>query len=146
MWKSKKIILVLVLAIAALVATTTGVVFAQTENGDESEPEARYEALLDRVCAIYEENTGNAIDSQQLKGALDQARQEMRDEALGNKLQNLVDQGEITQEEADQYKEWWQARPDVELPDRKGPGFGDGMMGDRGFHHRGGPPCAPDVS
>jgi len=56
------------------------------------------------------------MDSGQLKDALDQARSEMQDEALESRLQNLVDEGKITQEEADQYLEWWQSRPDIELP------------------------------
>jgi len=83
---------------------------------DQRQPSDRHEALLNRACAIYEEETGVAIDSEQLKDALDQAQSEMRDEALESRLQNLVDEGKITQEEADQYLEWWQSRPDIELP------------------------------
>jgi len=37
----------------------------------------------------------------------------MRDEALDNYLKNLVDEGKITQEQADQYKSWWQSKPDI---------------------------------
>jgi hypothetical protein len=40
----------------------------------------------------------------------------MQYEALKSWLQDLVDKGKITQEEADQYLEWWQSRPDIELP------------------------------
>jgi len=76
----------------------------------------RRQALLDRACAIYEEETGVAIDSEQLKDALNQAQSELRDEALVNLLENLVDEGKVTQEEADQYLIWWQSRPDIELP------------------------------
>ena len=83
---------------------------------DQSQPSDRHEALLDRACAIYEEQTGVAMDSGQLKDALDQARSEMQDEALESRLQNLVDEDKITQEEADQYLQWWQSRPDIELP------------------------------
>ena len=93
--------------------------------------ETRQEALLDRVCQIYQENTGVAIDLQQLKDAFTQAQREMQDEALQSRLQKLVDEGKITQEEADQYLEWWQSRPNIELPELGGfggHGHGGGMM------------------
>jgi len=90
----------------------------------------RRQALLDRACAIYEEETGVAIDSEQLKDALNQAQSELRDEALVKLLENLVDEGKMTQGEADQYLEWWQSRPDVKLPlpGLGGRGPGGGMM------------------
>ena len=107
---------------------------------DQTAPSDRYQALLDRACAIYQESTGVAIDSEQLKGALDQAQTELQEEALETRLQNLVDEGKITQEEADQYLEWWQSRPDIEapLPGLGGPGLDGGMMQGRGFGPRGG--------
>ena len=105
---------------------------------DQSQAADRYQALLDRACAIYEEETGLAIDSEQLKDALDQAQSEMQEEALESRLQNLVDEGKITQEEADQYLEWWQSRPDIELPlpGLGGHGSGGGMMWGGGFQTR----------
>ena len=97
---------------------------------DQSQPSDRHQALLDRACAIYEEETGVAVDSEQLRDALDQAQDELWDEALETRLQNLVDEGKITQEEADQYLEWWQSRPDIELPLPRPGGHrpGGGMM------------------
>ncbi|MFW6102282.1 MAG: hypothetical protein ACOC6O_01320 [Chloroflexota bacterium] len=83
---------------------------------DRNQPADRLDALLDRACAIYEEETGVAIDSEQLKSALDQARSELRDEALVNLLEKLVDEGKMTRGEAEQYLEWWQSRPDIKLP------------------------------
>ena len=107
----------------------------------------RYQALLDRASAIYKENIGVAIDSEQLKDALDQAQSELREEALESRLQNLVDDGKMTQEEADSYLEWWQSRPDIEVPL---PGLGGrnprgGLMWDGGFGARGGLGPSPDV-
>ena len=98
---------------------------------DQSQAMGRYQALLDRACAIYEEKAGAAIDSEQLKDALDQARSELQNEALESRLQNLVDDGKMTQEEADQYLEWWQSRPDIQLPlpGLGGPGPGEHMAG-----------------
>jgi polyhydroxyalkanoate synthesis regulator phasin len=118
-----------------------------TEN--QTAPSDRHQALLDRACAIYQESTGVAIDSEQLRGALDQARSEIQNEALESRLQDLVNDGKMTQEEADNYLEWWQSRPDTELPlpglGRRGPG--GGMMWGGGFQPWGGPcpmPEAPD--
>ena len=141
MWRSKKFIVLALLAIVVLAGSIGGVALANTENGDDSQPESQYEALLDRVCEIYEENTGVAINPQELKDAFAQARSEMRDGALDRHFQNLIDQGSISQDEADQYQEWLQARPDVPLQRPFSHGFGS-----RGFH--GGPSgwggiCAP---
>jgi polyhydroxyalkanoate synthesis regulator phasin len=115
---------------------------------DQTAPSDRYQALLNRACAIYQESTGVAIDSEQLKDALDQAQSELQEEALETRLQNLVDEGKITQEEADQYLEWWQSRPDIEvpLPGLGGPGPGGGMMWARGFGPSSGPCPGPDAS
>ena len=120
MWKRKWFIPVVVVSVLLIGGVVGGVVVAQSDNTtnteDQSQLADRYQALLDRVCGIYEEKTGVAIDQEQLKDAVKQVRSEMRDEAIENWLQNLVSKGEITQEEADQYLEWWQSRPDVTLP------------------------------
>lgn len=100
---------------------------------DQSQPADRHNALLDRACTIYEEKMGVAIDTKQLKNALDQAQSELMDEALVNLLENLVDEGKMTQGEADQYLKWWKSRPDVPLPGLGGPGPGGGMMWRGGF-------------
>jgi len=139
MWRSKKLIIVAVLAAVMMAGTIGGVVLA-TNNGDDSEPEARYEALLNRVCEIYQEKTGVTIDQEALKDAFAQAQSEMQTEALETWLQSLVEEGEISQAQADEYLDWWQAKPDVSF----GFGFGGrggfrGMGGMRGF----GWPCVP---
>ena len=145
MWKRKWFIPVVVVSVLLIGGITGGVVAANnsssnTTAGNQSQTTDRYQALLDRVCAIYEEKTGVAIDSEQLKDALDQAQGELQEEALETRLQNLVGEGQITEEEADQYLEWWQSRPDIEapLPGLGGPGPGAGMMQGRGFGPRGG--------
>ncbi len=120
MWKRKWFIPVVVASVLLIGGVVGGVVVAgndsTTGTEDQSQVGDRFQALLDRVCAIYLEKMGVAIDSEQLKDAVKQAQSEMRDEAIENWLQNLVSKGEITQEEADQYLEWWQSRPDVTLP------------------------------
>jgi hypothetical protein len=142
MRKRKWFIPVVVASILLIGGITGGVVAAanssssDTTAGNQTQATNRHRVLLDRACVIYEEQTGVAIDSEQLKDALDQARSELREEALESRLQNLVDEGEITQEEADQYLEWWQSRPDIELPL---PGLG-------GHGPGGGLWCAADAS
>jgi hypothetical protein len=74
------------------------------------------QTLISKVANIL------GLPEQQVADAFKQARQEMQDEALQNWLQKLVDEGKITQEEADQYLEWWQARPDITF------GLGEGFQ------------------
>jgi hypothetical protein len=125
MWRSKKFIIIAVLAVVVLAGSIGGVALAQSGNEDNSQPPAQHQALLDKVCAIYEENTGTAINSEELQKAFDQARSEMRDEALNNFLQGLVDKGKMTQEQADQFKAWLESRPEVNVPLAPGcPGLG----------------------
>ena len=96
MWRSKKLVIAVVLAAVMLAGGIGGVVLA-TDNGDDGEPEAKYEALLDRVGEIYQQNTGVALDQEALKDAFVQAQSEMQAEALETWLQSLVEQGKITQ-------------------------------------------------
>jgi len=133
MWRNKKLVLMAMLATLILVGTISGVVLAQDETGDQNQCEDRYGALLERVAGIYEANTGVAIDAEALRDAFSQAQSDMRAEAMQEHLQSLVDQGTINQEEADQYIEWWQSRPDVTLASPCGPGFGGNGFG---FHGR----------
>ena len=144
MWRRKKFILVGLLAAVVLVGSIGGVAFAQTENGDASQPEAqKYEVLLDRICEIYQEKTGVTINQEALKDAFAQAQNEMSIEALKARLQSLVEQGRITQDEADQYLQWQQARPDVPFGfSFKGRGGIRGMGGMGGMRGSGGP-CVP---
>jgi len=130
MWRSKKLIFAVVLAVVMLAGSIGGVVLA-TDNGDDDDPEAKYETLLDRVYEIYQQNTGVAIDQEALKDAFTQARSEVQAEVLEARMQSLVEEGKITQEQADEYLDWWQAKPDVS--------FRFGFGGHGGFHGMGGP-------
>ena len=150
MKKRKWFIPVVVVSVLLIGGIVGGVVVAadDSSNNTESQTSGRFQELLDRACAIYEEKTSVAIDSEQMKDALKQAREDMRDEALENRLQNLVDDGKITEEEAAQLLEWWRSRPEVELPlpGFGGPNAGGGIMQGRGFQHPGGPCPVPDAS
>ncbi len=127
----KKTILIAVLVALVLVGSLSFVALAQT--GSESPGKT----LLARVATIL------GIDQQKVEDAFAQAQKEMEAEALDNHLKNLVEQGKITQEQADQYQRWWQSRPD--MPEGSALPGGFGFRGHGGF--RGGPgfPCPPGV-
>jgi hypothetical protein len=65
------------------------------------------DALMTRVASIL------GINKQDLENAFQQAQRELRENALDARLQELVKQGAWTQQQADAYKAWIQARPDV---------------------------------
>lgn len=119
MKRSKKLVVVAALAAVAVAGGIGGAVVAADDEGVA--PEGKPGAVLDRVLEIYEESTGTAVDRQALTDAFKQAHDEMRAEALRSRLRVLVDQGRITQEQADDFAKWQQARPDV--PFGPGPGF-----------------------
>jgi uncharacterized membrane protein len=152
MRKRKWFIPIVVVSVLLIGGIVGGVIVAADDSSsstnDQTQFTDRNQALLDRACAIYEEETGITIDSEQLKDALKQARSEIQDEALESRLQNLVDEGMMTQQEADNYLEWWQSRPDVELPlpGLGRPGPGGGMMRGGCFQPWDAPDVAPDVS
>jgi len=128
-WRSKKLIMTAILAVVVLAGSIGGAVLAA--DGDEDiQPEAPFDAMLERISAIYQEKTGTALDTGALKDAMEQAQSEMRTEAMREWLQSMVDAGRITQEQADQYLEWQQARPDVPFRfGQHGPGKFRGKMG-----------------
>jgi hypothetical protein len=118
MWRRKWFIPAMLLPILLAGSIAGGVVAATDDTSNnstkyQSQPGDQHQGLLERACVIYEENTCVAIDAGQLKDALAQARSEIQDEGLRSWLQKMVDDGKITQEQADQYLEWWHSRPDV---------------------------------
>ena len=135
MWKSRWVIVVAALAVTLLVGST-GVALAQgAKAGSEK-------TLVARVAQIL------GIQEQKVQDAFDQAQKEMREEALNSYLKSAVEQGRITQEQADKYKQWWQsqpatpeldawqnARPDIPLlrGSFEGPGFRGGRGGFMGW-------------
>ena len=135
MWRSKKFIIIALMATLVLVGSIGGVALAQTENNDDSQPNA----LFERVTAILVDK-GINITSEQLKDAFAQAQSDVRTEAIQNRLDKLVEEGIIDGTQAQELLDWREARPDV--PARfgfKGHGGFRGMHGMRGF----GGLCAP---
>lgn len=90
------------------------------------------------------------IDQAQVEDAFQQAQEEMANERLQATLDAQVEAGRITQEQADEYIEWFQSRPDDGIgigPRGRSGGHGFFKRG-RGFrggfgHHRDAPRTAP---
>jgi len=127
MWFRRKIILI-PLGIAVLLAgSIAGVAFAQDSTGSSGN------TLFARVATIL------GIDQTKLEDAFAQAQKEMRNEALTDYLNKLVEEGKITQAQSDQYRSWWDSKPDA--IDNLAPGFGFGGRGG-GF----GPGCGMRIA
>jgi competence protein ComGC len=75
---------------------------------NENMPERRT-ALISKVADILD------IDQQTLENAFRQAQQEQRGEALDNRLEELVNEGTINQQQANEFNTWINSRPDVPL-------------------------------
>jgi hypothetical protein len=76
------------------------------------------------------------LEESRVQDAYNQAVKESRSEALQQRLDQMVQNGRLTKEQADQYRTWLKQRPDVPLP-MPGISGGHGMRGFPG--HGGGP-------
>ena len=139
MWRKRKFILIGLLVVVVIGATLGGIAIAQAN--DQSNTTSQLSTLLDKVASIYQQNTGVAIDSQELAKAFTQAQKETCDAALDKYLNSLVEKGKITQDQADQFKNWSNSRPDVPI----GPGLKGGFPGMGKFGGRFGGMHAPDT-
>ncbi len=112
-----------------VIGVTGGTVLAQ---GGEEDGDSPVKGFASRVAGIL----GLGLTEAQVQEAFDQARAEMQDEALQAKLDKLVESGRLTQEQADEYKEWYDSRPDTLTPGFGGRKFHFGQgFGGRRFHH-----------
>ncbi len=127
MWFRRKIILIPLGVAVLLAGSIAGIAFAQDSTSSSGN------SLFARVATIL------GIDQTKLENAFTQAQKEMRDEALTDYLDKLVEEGNITQAQADQYRSWWDSKPDA--LDKLAPGFGFGGRGG-GF----GPGCGMRIA
>ena len=124
----KKRWLLLSLTVVALVlGIGGGVALAQGADPDNG---SSLKSFVSRVASIL------GVDEQQAQDAFDQAAKEMRDEAMQNKLDAIVESGKITREEADEYEQWYQSRPESISPGFRHKGFGGPRLS-RGGRWRG---------
>ena len=106
MSKKVKVLISALLVAVLLTIGVTATVMAEEEEETTPPPEENTQRLLDRVAEIL------GIDEVDLIAAFKQAQQEMKEEAFINRLNQAVEEGYITQEQADEIIEWWQQRPD----------------------------------
>ncbi|MFH1651350.1 MAG: hypothetical protein ABID87_04550 [Chloroflexota bacterium] len=99
----KKFIIIGIMLVTIIGGSIGGVAMAQAGTATDSPAKT----LMARVA----EKLG--INQTDLENAFTEARSELQAEALDARLQKQVDEGTITQEQADQYKAWLQARPDA---------------------------------
>ena len=115
-----RIIIPIAIAVGVVTAIGFGVAFAQgNEKGDSN---------ASRLAAKVAEILG--LDAAVVDDAIKQAREELRDEAIQKKLNALVEKGQLTQEQADEYLNWIQSKPEGI------PAIGKQSFGKMG-HHKG---------
>src|SRR3972149_1549619 len=102
MRKSRKIILIAVSTVIVLAGILGGFAVAQADDTDTSQAQT----LLDKVAAIYQQNTGVTIDAAELQKAFDLARDELNDAAIDRYLDKLVEAEKITEQQAADLKAW----------------------------------------
>jgi len=146
MSRKVKILISALLVALLLTVGATATVMAQEEEETTPPLEVSEKGLLDRVADILGINKEDLID------AFKQAQQEMWDEAFISRLNKAVEEGYITQAQADEITKWWEQRPEGigewwgEKPEVLEPGmfkhnltFRFRAMPMLGFHMRNGP-------
>ena len=106
MSKKVKILISALLVALLLTVGATATVMAQEEEETAPPPEASARGLLERVADILE------IDKEDLIDAFKQAQQEICEEAFISRLNQAVEEGRITREQADEIIEWWGQMPE----------------------------------
>lgn len=98
-----------IIVVVAAAVLLLGVIMATNVTAQEGQGQPRpgISALLARVAQILN------IPEQDLADAFNQARQELRDEALSQRLDRLVQEGLLTQAEADEIEAWLAGKPEA---------------------------------
>jgi hypothetical protein len=134
MKKSKKLIIMAVITVLVLGGILGGVAIASADEPANDEAEAgvvqkavsaNITDLAQRIADAYQANTGVAIDAQELVNAFEDVQEDIRSEALDNFLDKLVEAGKLTDAQAQEYRDWIEARPDIPI----GPGLNGGCGG-----------------
>ena len=100
--KRLRIIGPMAVAVVAIAIIGFSVALAQENESDNSNTSR----LATRVAEIL------GLDAAVVDNAIKQAREELRDEVAKKKLDSLVENGKLTQEEADEHLDWIQSKPE----------------------------------
>ena len=126
--RKRWIAILIILGLLAVGIVGGGAILAQSEKADG---QSRLDSFVSRVAEIL-----GIEDEATVRDAINQAATEMHNEAVQEKLKRRVEAGLMTQEQADEYMEWYLSRPD-DYPGLfrgfKGRGFGMG----KGHHSHG---------
>ena len=140
---SKRKITLLVLAVVMAVGLTGGIVWAQTGGGTPTPtptsttgggtptptPEATpttSKTFVARVAEILD------LEESTVQDAFTEAKRDQIDESYRGRLDKMVEQGRLTEDEADEQYSWFQARPDHVVERSK-----EHRRGRQGFQRRG---------
>lgn len=104
MKRIQKIVLATVLVAVMLIASIPVIALAQDDEAHRPPG-----ALLTRAAEILN------IDQEKLENALKQAQTGLREEAFENRIEEMIDEGTLTQEQANELKAWMEAKPDVPM-------------------------------
>lgn len=99
--------IIAIVAVIALSAGITAVVSAESPNGEAGSDTGPGQIFIGKVAGILE------LDEEELTDAFKQALQEMREERQQQRLQKALEEGLITEEEAEQIQGWWDSRPEA---------------------------------
>ena len=111
MWRSKKFIIAAALAIVIALASFGGIALAADDGGDTEETPT-VDSMWEEMAAVLQEG-GVDISADQLKDAFGTVMENRKDKALQDYLDKMVEEERITQEQADSYREWMEAKPDM---------------------------------
>ena len=106
MSKRMKVLVSVLVAVVLLTVGSAAAVMADDGSTPTSNTTST-KGLLARVAEILD------IPQENLVNAFKQARREMREEAFIRYLDKAVEKGLITQQEADEIKEWWEQKPEA---------------------------------
>ncbi len=132
----KKKWLLAIVAVGILAAGLgVGAVFAGGGfNGGDGDGDSPKSTFISKVATILE------IDEATVSDAFEQAKREMEDERVQAWLDAQVEKGLITEEQAQEYREWFEAQPDdtAGLFQGGGRGWGHGKGFGKFRHHHSG--------
>ncbi len=115
----KWIIIGVVCLVVAVGVILGGVAIANAANNNSaSSANTTRVNVWNEVAQMYQKDTGTAIDPSALQKAYQEAGKALQENKIDQMLQNLVNQGKITQDQANAWKTWWDSRPSSALSDQ----------------------------
>ena len=100
--KRLRVVIPIALATLAITIASVSIVFAQ----DSDKVDSTANKFTTRVAEIL------GLDVAEVDDAIKRARKELMNEAIEKKLNSLVENGRLDQEQADEHLSWIQSRPD----------------------------------